>query len=155
VFINPATLEPFEDQWTFLSTLRPLSAQSAIELVMPRGTGDWADASTYRRTDQRVCGTKPPPKINARSEAMLAVDPDRHAAGDAGCTQTPGLTAQPGVLREGAAPLLDVEHPPFIRCYRETLDSCFCHESPRKAHGIVADAGANWRSRMDVRTRPP
>jgi len=33
VFIDPATLEPFEDQWAFLSTLEPLSAHSAIELA--------------------------------------------------------------------------------------------------------------------------
>jgi hypothetical protein len=75
VFIDPATLEPFEDQWAFLSTLEPLAAQSAIELAEALGelaTGP--DASTYRRPPNGSVGPKPPPKIHARSEAMLAVD---------------------------------------------------------------------------------
>lgn len=75
VFLDPASLEPFEDQWAFLSTIEPLTPE-AVE-ALARGFGELAtgpDASTYRRPANPSAGPKPPAKIAAVAGAMLATD---------------------------------------------------------------------------------
>ncbi len=72
VFLDPSSLEPFEDQWAFLSTVEPLSTDAVDALA--RGFGELAvgpDSSTYRRPAGSSSGPKPPAGIAARSGAML------------------------------------------------------------------------------------
>ena len=143
VFIDPATLEPFEDQWTFLSTLRPLPAQSAIELAAALGdlaTGP--DASTYRRPTNGSAGPKPPPKIYARSEAMLAVDRISMPPAILAALKHLASLHNPEFYEKERLRFSTWNTPRFIRSYRETLDRLLLPRGLRdKAHGIVADAG--------------
>lgn len=144
VFIDPATLEPFEDQWAFLSTLEPLSAHSAIELADALGelaTGP--DASTYRRPTNGSVGPKPPPKINARSEAMLAVDRIGMPPAMLAALKHLASLHNPEFYEKERLRFSTWNTPRFIRCYRETLDQLLLPRGLRdKAHGIVADAGS-------------
>jgi len=144
VFIDPATLEPFEDQWTFLSTLRPLPAQSAIELAAALGdlaTGP--DASTYRRPTNGSAGPKPPPKIYARSEAMLAVDRIGMPPAMLAALKHLASLHNPEFYEKERLRFSTWNTPRFIRSYRETLDQLLLPRGLRdKAHGIVADAGS-------------
>ena len=144
VFIDPATLEPFEDQWAFLSTLEPLAAQSAIELAEALGelaTGP--DASTYRRPPNGSVGPKPPPKIHARSEAMLAVDRIGMPPAMLAALKHLASLHNPEFYEKERLRFSTWNTPRFIRCYRETLDQLLLPRGLRdKAHGIVADAGS-------------
>ena len=75
VFLDPTTLEPFEDQWAFLASLdrvRPDAAQA-----MAAGFGELAmgpDATTFRHASNTAEGPKPPAQIRAQAGAMLAID---------------------------------------------------------------------------------
>ena len=144
VFIDPATLEPFEDQWMFLSTLERLSAQSAIELADALGelaTGP--DASTYRRPTNGSVGPKPPAKIKARSEAMLVVDRIGMPPAMLAALKHLASLHNPEFYEKERLRFSTWNTPQFIRCYRETLDQVLLPRGLRdKAHGIVADAGS-------------
>jgi superfamily II DNA or RNA helicase len=144
VFIDPTTLEPFEDQWAFLSTLQSLSSQSAIELADALGelaTGP--DASTYRRPTNGSAGPKPPPKITARSEAMLAVDRIGMPPAMLAALKHLASLHNPEFYEKERLRFSTWNTPRFIRCYRETLDKLLLPRGLRdKALRIVADAGS-------------
>jgi hypothetical protein len=75
VFLDPADLKPYEDQWAFLSSLQRLAPQAAQELA--DGLGQLAagpDAATFRRATERSAAPAPPARVVARAGAMLVVD---------------------------------------------------------------------------------
>src|SRR6266852_5548108 len=74
-FLDPATLEPFGDQWECLSSIESLSIEALDSLAS--GIGELAtgpDARTYRRPSKLSADATPPPEIPAQGWAMLAVD---------------------------------------------------------------------------------
>jgi superfamily II DNA or RNA helicase len=144
VFLDPTTLEPFEDQWEFLSALEPLSAQSAIEMANAFGelmTGP--DASTYRRSTKASAGPKPPAKIAARSGAMLAVDRIGMPPAMLAALKHLASLHNPEFYEKERLRFSTWNTPRFIRCYRESLDQLLLPRGLRdKAIRIVADAGS-------------
>ena len=146
VFIDPATLEPFEDQWTFLSTLRPLPAQSAIELAAALGdlaTGP--DASTYRRPTNGSAGPKPPPKIYAGSEAMLAVDRIGMPPAMLAALKHLASLHNPEFYEKERLRFSTWNTPRFIRPTGRPSTVCSCHEVSGTRHMELSPMpGANW-----------
>jgi hypothetical protein len=74
VFLDPSSLEPFEDQWAFLSGLGRLSPNAVSEIgaaIPPIGAGP-EDAS-YRRPSTGD-SPKPPEKIMANVGAMINIE---------------------------------------------------------------------------------
>ena len=116
VFLDPTTLDPYDDQWAFLSSL-PLASPEALrtiaESVRPLPVG--SDAVEWER--QR--DAQPAPTIvHATLAGMLSIERiglPRMAARPA---EAPGLAAQPEVLRERTATTVEPRDPeadPLLR----------------------------------------
>jgi superfamily II DNA or RNA helicase len=145
VFLDPASLEPFADQWEFLSTVEPLSTDAAEALA--RGFGELAtgpDASTYRRPANQSGVPKPPAKIAAVGGAMLAVDRIGVPPPLVAALKHLASLHNPDFYEKERLRFSTWNTPRFIRCYRETLDQLLLPRGLRdKAAQIVADAGSH------------
>lgn len=74
MFLDPTNLEPYPDQWAFLSSLQRLEAQAASELANLMGElAAGPDTAIYRSPGIHG-GPKPPATITAKAMAMLAID---------------------------------------------------------------------------------
>jgi superfamily II DNA or RNA helicase len=75
VFLDPARIEPWPDQWAFLAAVRRLpvgeakSIGDAIRVATGPGSAEPASMARSRRS-----GPPPPPVVTATLEAMLAID---------------------------------------------------------------------------------
>jgi hypothetical protein len=75
VFLDPSTLEPYPDQWEFLSAIECLSREAVASLA--GSLGDVAagpECWTYRRPPRSAGSPPPPPSVRASAGAMLAID---------------------------------------------------------------------------------
>jgi superfamily II DNA or RNA helicase len=148
VFLDPTSLEPFDDQWAFLSAIEPLSVEAAEALA--RAFGEVAtgpDASTYRRPMRDVPSPTPPPTITARAGAMLSID--RIGVPPALLAALKHLASlhNPEFYEKEKLRFSTWNTPRFIRCYRETVDQLLLPRGLRdKAARAIADAG----SRLEV-----
>jgi superfamily II DNA or RNA helicase len=149
VFLDPTTMEPYEDQWAFLSSIRRLAPKAAVALAERFGelaTGP--EAATYRVSTKRAEGPKPPAVIAATAEAMLAID--RIGVPPALLAALKHLASlhNPEFYEKEKLRFSTWNTPRFIRCYRETLDHLLLPRGLReKASAIVTEAG----SRLSVR----
>ena len=69
VFLDPASLKPFDDQWAFLSTVEPLSLEAVADIA--NTFGDLAagpDAAAYRRPLDPSAAPKPPARVLREGE---------------------------------------------------------------------------------------
>lgn len=151
VFIDPATLEPWEDQWAFLDSIRRLSAADAksigedMRVEAGPGTG-----SLHRRAARP--GPPPPPTIAATLEATLAVD--RIGLPPALLASLKHLASvyNPEFHQREQLRLSTWNTPRMIRCYDEDLDRLYL---PRgltdETASIVAAAG----SHLEIGDRRP
>src|SRR5581483_1189913 len=164
VFLDPTTLEPFDDQWSFLSTVDRLAPEAVA--AMAEAFGELAtgpDAATYRKARISAGTQKPPPQIAARMGAMLAIDrigvpPPLLAA----LKHTASLH-NPEFYEKERMRFSTWDTPRFIRCYRETLDELLLPRGLHdKARAVVAEAGSTLRivdatpgpEPIDVAVRP-
>jgi superfamily II DNA or RNA helicase len=141
-FLDRETLEPFPDQWAFLSTIAPLEREDVEGLAEALGelaTGP--DASTYRRPPDVV----PIPRvIRARSEAMLAID--RVVLPPALLSAVKHLASihNPEFYAKERLRFSTWNTPRFIRCYRETLDALLIPRGLRdRSAELLAEAGSH------------
>ncbi len=148
LFLDPTTLEPFKDQWAFLSTVEPLAPGSVAALAAAFGElAAGPDAPTYRQAVLNGPLPELPARVAARRGAMLAVD--RIGVPPALLTALKHLASlhNPDFYEKEKLRFSTWNIPRFIRCYRETIDQLLL---PRglleKAARLVADAG----SRLDV-----
>ena len=144
VFLDPTTLEPFEDQWAFLASLdrvRPDAAQT-----MAAGFGELAmgpDASTFRRASKTAESPKPPAQIRAQAGAMLAIDRIGVPPTILAALKHLASLHNPEFYEKEKLRFSTWNTPRFIRCYRETLDQLLLPRGLRdKAATIVKDAGS-------------
>ena len=147
VFLDPATLEPYEDQWAFLSSIQRLEP-GAVE-AMATVFGELAtgpDAQTYRRFRSSAAAPKPPAEITARAGAMLAIDRIGVPPALFAALKHAASLHNPEFYEKERMRFSTWDTPRFIRCYRETLDQLLL---PRglgdRAKAIVFEAGSRLR----------
>jgi superfamily II DNA or RNA helicase len=144
VFLDPRSLEPFEDQWAFLSSLEPMSVDAAHALAKACGevpTGP--DASTYRRPMRGVLEVRSPAAIAARAGAMLAIDRIGIPPALLAALKHLASLHNPEFHEKEMLRFSTWNTPRFIRCYRETLDELLLPRGLRdKAERVVVDAGS-------------
>jgi len=144
VFLDPASLEPFDDQWAFLSKIEPLSVEAVADLA--NAFGDLAtgpDAATYRRPSDPSAAPKPPARIGATAGAMLGID--RVGVPPALIAALKHLASlhNPEFYEKERMRFWTGNTPRFIRSYQETLDQLLLPRGLRdKATRIVAEAGS-------------
>ena len=150
VFLEPASMEPWPDQWAFLSSIRRVSAADA------RSIGDAirvaAGPGTARMARSLRPGPPAPPVITATLEAMLAVDRIGLPPGLVASLKHLASLHNPEFHQREQLRLSTWSTPRMVRCYDEDLDRLYL---PRglldDATRVVEAAG----SRLDVDDRRP
>jgi len=147
VFLDPTTLERYEDQWAFLASVERLDTKAVDALANAFGelaTGP--DASTYRRARTTAASPKPPPEIVARAGAMLEIDRIGVPPALLSALKHAASLHNPEFYEKERMRFSTWDTPRFIRCYRETLDQLLLPRGLRhKAQAIVAEAGSRLR----------
>ena len=150
VFLDPTTLEPYPDQWAFLSSLESMSADAVASLASNlEEVGAGPSAAVYLRPRVSAqADPKPPDRVVARAGAMLAVD--RIGLPPALIASLKHLASlhNPKFYENERLRFSNHDTPRFIRCYRESLGELLL---PR---GLEEQAGAIFLaagSRLEVR----
>ncbi len=148
VFLDPATLDPYEDQWAFLSSVPRISAEAIAtlaETLIPVAAGP--DDTRYRRPRNQGPQPKAPEAIRAELKAMLEID--RVGVPPALLAALKHLASlhNPDYYEKERLRFSTWNTPRFLRCYGETMDRLLLPRGVRaQAEQIVTDAG----SRLDV-----
>jgi superfamily II DNA or RNA helicase len=142
VFLDPTTLEPYGDQWAFLSGIERLGARAAVELAAALGElGAGPDTGAMLRP--ALGGPAPPEEVQAVAGAMVAIErigvPPAILAG----LKHLASLHNPEFYERERMRFSTWNTPRFVRCYHETLDRLMIPRGLReKASRIVADAGS-------------
>ena len=144
VFLDPATLEPYEDQWAFLASVPRMSPEALVQLekaLAPVAAGP--DDTRYRRPRTSSSTQKPPDVIPAVSGAMLEID--RIGVPPALLAALKHLASlhNPDYYEKERLRFSTWNTPRFLRCYGETIDRLHLPRGIRdQAVRMVADAGS-------------
>lgn len=144
MFLDPSSLEPFEDQWAHLSALGRLSPNAISEIAAalpPIGAGP--DEASYKRPSI-ANSPKPPEKIMASVGAMISIvrigippallSSIKHAAS----------LHNPAYYEKERLRFSTWNTPRFVRSYGESLDTLLVPRGLRlKLDEIMADAGSH------------
>ena len=143
VFLDPATLEPWPDQWAFLSSLPRLAPQtvdSLVDALRPIEAGPGSKPLAALGGD----GPAPPKQVRAELGAMLAIE--RFGLPPALVAALKHLASlhNPAFYEKERLRLSTWNTPRFVRCYHETLDRLVL---PRgllaDVQRLLADAGSS------------
>ncbi|HUP73323.1 MAG TPA: DEAD/DEAH box helicase family protein [Acidimicrobiales bacterium] len=144
LFIDPSTLEPYNDQWQFLSSLQRLTPEAADALAT--GFGEVAmgpETSTYRRPLRAEDAPAPPALIRARAEAMLAIDRIGLPPALVSAIKHLASLQNPEFYEKERLRFSTWDTPRLIRCYRERIDQLLVPRGLRdKVDSLVRDAGS-------------
>ena len=152
VFLDPATLQPVEDQWAFLAGVPRMSPQAVAAIAESMGPIVFGPGS--RTSTRRTVDRPPPERVRARLAGMVSVEriglPPSMIAALKHCASlhNPKFHELEALRKSTHAT------PRFVRCYREELDLLHL---PRgllpDVERIVADAGSRLEL-VDVRPQP-
>ena len=144
VFLDPSTLEPYEDQWAFLASIERLSSTMALDLESSYGDVLVGPESKFRDRAATKNPVPMPPVIRARASAMLEIDR---------IGLPPELLAQlkhvsslhnPEFYEKERGRRWTGNTPRFIRCYQETIDRIHLPRGLRtQSEMIVTKAGSS------------
>lgn len=144
VFLDPASLEPYEDQWAFLASIPRMSPEAvgALEKTLaPVVAGP--DDARYRLSPGET-HQKPPEVIRAVSGAMLAIDRIGVPPALVAALKHLASLHNPEYYEKERLRFSTWNTPRFLRCYRETIDQLLL---PRgitdQAVRMVGEAGSN------------
>ncbi len=157
VFLDPKSLEPYSDQWAFLSSLELMSADAASSLAGHlEEVGAGPGATTYRQPRVASAGdTKPPSRVMASVGSMFAVD--RIGLPPALVASLKHLASlhNPKFYENERLRFSNHDTPRFIRCYRESLGELLLPRGlEEQASAIVRAAGSRLDVRKDERRLP-
>lgn len=156
VFLDPKSLEPYSDQWAFLSSLELMSADAVSSLAGDLEEIGAGPGATYRQSRVASAGdTKPPSRVIASVGAMLAVD--RIGLPPALVASLKHLASlhNPKFYENERLRFSNHGTPRFIRCYRESLGELLLPRGlEEQASAIVRAAGSRLDVRKDERRLP-
>ena len=144
VFLDPASLEPYEDQWAFLASIPRMSPEAvdALEKTLaPVVAGP--DDTRYRRP-LGGAQQKPPEVIRAVSGAMLAIDRIGVPPALVAALKHLASLHNPEYYEKERLRFSTWNTPRFLRCYGETIDQLLLPRGVADlAARMVGDAGSN------------
>ena len=147
VFLDDA-LEPFEDQWAFLSAIRrvhPAVANSLADQLREVAAGPMEPA--YRRPF-RGDAPKPPTTIHAVAGGMLAIDRIGLPPALVSSFKHLALLHNPEYYEKERLRFSTWNTPRLIRCYEETVDQLLL---PRGLREVAASLSEEAGSHLEVR----
>lgn len=154
VFLDPTTLEPWEDQWGFLSSVARLDATSvtaAIEALRPVQVGPAAGRQSAHPTGSE---RPPPARISAVLGARLSIERIGLPPFLLASLKHLASLHNPTYYEKERLRLSTWRVPRFIRCYGEDLEFLHLPRGLRpQIEAIVADAGSDLAI-VDARADP-
>jgi superfamily II DNA or RNA helicase len=145
VFLDPASLEPYEDQWAFLNSISRMSPEAVAALektLTPVVAGP--DDTRYRAPLARGALLKPPEVIRAVTGAMLAIDRIGVPPALVAALKHLASLHNPEYYEKERLRFSTWNTPRFLRCYGETIGELLL---PRgiadRAARMVREAGSN------------
>ena len=145
VFLDPASLEPYEDQWTFLASIPRMSPEAVAALektLAPVVAGP--DDTKYRPQPARGAPQKPPEVIRAVSGAMLAIDRIGVPPALVAALKHLASLHNPEYYEKERLRFSTWNTPRFLRCYRETIGELLLPRGVAdQAARMVGEAGSN------------
>lgn len=154
VFLDPTTMEPWPDQWAFLSSVARMTPDAVVALAETLRSVDAGPALSLAELAQ-AGGPPPPPVVRARLGAELSIEraglPPAVVAG----LKHLGSIANPEFYEKQRMRFSTWDTPRFISVYREDLE--WLH-LPRGLTGKVEDLLDSLGSSLDVgddRPDPP
>lgn len=143
VFLDPATLDPIEDQWALLGSFGRSSAEAITSFaesvrLVPAGP----DERTYRAPRGRAAPA-PPATIDAEAGAMLAIDRIGMPAALLAALKHLASLHNPDYYEKERLRLSTWKTPRFLRCYGETIDRLLLPRGLREpADAVITEAGS-------------
>ncbi|MPZ96173.1 MAG: helicase [Propionibacteriales bacterium] len=124
VFLDLATLEPYQDQWAYLSTLDRLAPRQASRLAAKHARGPVVGARVDRNHPARSTRTQPrsAPVVKVRLGAGVAFHGDDLAPSVYATLRHAASMANPEFAKRQRLRLSTWDAPRFIHSYDETLD---------------------------------
>ena len=145
VFLDPTSLEPYEDQWAFLASIPHMSPEAVAALektVSPIVAGP--GATKYGQLLALGAHEKLPETIRAISGAMLAIDRIGVPPPLVAALKHLASLHNPEYYEKERLRFSTWNTPRFLRCYRETIDRLLLPRGVAdQAAQIVRDAGSN------------
>jgi superfamily II DNA or RNA helicase len=143
VFLDPATMEPYQDQWAFLFSVERLPAQSARSLAEILGeVGAGPDSLAYRQ-HLDLGATPLPETIRAVAGAVLAIDRIGTPPALLAALKHLASVHNPEFYEKERMRFSTWNTPRFVRTYRETIDQLLIPRGLHdKAAEIVSAAGS-------------
>lgn len=154
VFLDPTTMEPWPDQWAFLSSIRRLSGGDAKSigesLRVSTGPGSARSGPTRRSTRP---GPPPPPTVSATLDSVLAIERIGLPPALVASLKHLASVHNPEFHQREQLRLSTWNTPRMIRCYEEDLDRLYLPRGlVEEATTIVETAGS--RLAIDDRRSP-
>ena len=150
-FLDPTTMEPWPDQWAFLSSIARLAPDAAIVLAESLRPVDAGPKLTLADL-ARAGGPPPPPIIRAQLGAVLSIERSGLPPALVAALKHFASIHNPEFYEKQRLRFSTWDIPRFIRCYTEDLE--WLH-LPRGLVEQVSDLIASLASRLDVKdTRP-
>jgi superfamily II DNA or RNA helicase len=146
LFLDPTTLEPWPDQWAFLSSVARLSRDAVAELAAALRPVDAGPALNFAELARRG-GPAPPPVIRVRLGAAFSIDRAGMPPAVMAALKHLGSIANPEFFEKQRMRFSTWNTPRFICCYREDLE--WLH-LPRGLTERVVDHFAGLGCRLDV-----
>ncbi|HEY5014987.1 MAG TPA: DEAD/DEAH box helicase family protein [Acidimicrobiia bacterium] len=151
VFLDPTTMEPWPDQWAFLSAvarMAPDAVTALSESLRPVNTG----ASLTLADIAKTGGPQPPAVIKARLGAMLSIERAGLPPAVIAALKHLGSIANPEFYEKQRMRFSTWDTPRFIRCYGEDLD--WLH-LPRGLTERVSELVVQLGSQLDMTDERP
>jgi superfamily II DNA or RNA helicase len=153
VFLDPTTMEPWADQWAFLSSvarMAPDAVEALAETLRPVDTGPSLSLAELAR----VNGPPPPPMVRARLGAELSIERSGLPPAVVAGLKHLGSIGNPEFFEKQRMRFSTWDTPRYISAYREDLE--WLH-LPRgltgKVGGLFADLGSTLEI-VDDRPEP-
>ena len=150
VFLDPATMEPWPDQWAFLASIRRLpvgdakSIGDSIRVAAGPGSGEPASMARSRRP-----GPPPPPVVRATLQAMLAIDRIGLPPALVASLKHLASVHNPEFHQREQLRLSTWNTPRMVRCYEEDIDRLYVPRGLRRRRGQGSRGGRQqargWR----------
>lgn len=146
VFLDPSTLKPYHDQWEFLASIVPSSAEAIAalgsQLVSEISAGPLARRPP-RRASSRAERQNVPGRVVAAAGAMLAIDRIGLPAPIVADLKHLASLHNPKFYENERLRFSNHATPRFIRAYQESLDQLLIPRGLREAASdLIAGAGS-------------
>jgi superfamily II DNA or RNA helicase len=146
LFLDPTTLDPWPDQWAFLSSVARLSRDAVVELARSLRPVDAGPTLSLAELARRG-GPTPPTVIRTRLGAMFSIERAGMPPAVIAALKHLGSIANPEFYEKQRMRFSTWNTPQFISCYGEDLE--WLH-LPRGLTEQVTDLLAGLGSRIDL-----